>query len=409
MVSRRLQRRATSDVAGLLMQNSKPIYMDHAATTPADPRVVEAIMPYFAEKYANPATLYTAGRKNDETVEAARATIAAFINASPEEIYFTSGGTESDNMAVRGVPCANRKKGRHIITSAIEHHAVLEPCEYLAKRDWDTTVLPVAPNGLVDVDALRNALRPDTVLISIMHANNEIGTIEPLKKIAQVARKNGVPLHTDAVQTIGKIPVDVEDLGVDLLSASAHKLYGPKGVGFLYVRKGTRMEPGALGGGQERGKRSGTLNVPGIVGMARAVELADESLQAAGRLTALAKRLYEGFEKSIPDMRLNTPFDISLPGFLNVVCEGVEGEAMLLRLDSAGIAVSSGSACTTGSLEPSHVLLAIGLPPEVAHGSLRFSMGRENTEAEIDYIIETLGGIVAGLRAMSPTYRPAKP
>ncbi len=380
------------------------IYMDHAATTPTDARVLEAMRPFFTERFTNPATLYGPGRENDKAVEAARASVAAWLGARPEEIYFTSGGTESDNWAVKGAALANEKKGRHLITSAIEHHAVLEPCEYLAKRGWELTVLPVSEKGTVDPGDVKKALRDETVLVSIMHANNETGTIEPIAEIAGIARDRGVLVHTDAVQTVGKIPVDVERLGVDMLSASGHKFYGPKGVGFLYIRKGTRIEALSQGGGQEGGRRSGTLNVPGIVGLARALELSQETISASERLSGLARRLWSGLAASIADMRLNTDFENTLPGFLNFVVEGVEGEAMLLRLDAKGICVSSGSACTTGSLEPSHVLLALGLPPEVAHGSLRFTLGRENTDEEIDRVLEVLPGIIATLREMSPTY-----
>jgi len=385
--------------------NGELIYMDHAATTPTDPRVVEAMSPYLTERFENPATLYTPGRENDKAVEAARESVARILNCAAEEIYFTSGGTESDNWAIKGVAAANAKKGRHIVTTAIEHHAVLDTCEYLGKHGWEITVLPVSGKGMVDPADVEKALRDDTVLVSVMHANNELGTIEPIKEISALTRERGVTFHTDAVQTVGKVPVDVEDLGVDALSASGHKFYGPKGTGFLYVRKGTRIDALNHGGGQERGKRSGTLNVPGIIGLAKALELSRENIDAGEKLTAMAKRLWGALAEALDDLRLNTDFDNSLPGFLNFVADGVEGEAMLLRLDAAGICVSSGSACTTGSLEPSHVLLAVGLPPEVAHGSLRFTMGRENTDSQIDRIIEVLPGIIKTLRSMSPTYR----
>jgi cysteine desulfurase len=361
--------------------------------------------PYMAEWFTNPATLYTPGRENEQRIEAARATVAAAIGAEPEEIYFTSGGTESDNWAVKGAAWANEQKGRHIITSAVEHHAVLEPCEYLAKHGWELTVLPVDSKGIVDPGDVKKALRDDTVLVTIMHANNEVGAIEPIAEIAKIAHEKGAIVHTDAVQTIGKISVDMDSLGIDILSASAHKLYGPKGMGFAYIRKGTRVEPLSHGGGQERGKRSGTLNVPGIIGLAKAVELGAESIEAAPRLSKMARDIWEGCSRVIPDLTLNTDLDRCLPGFLNFVAEGVEGEAMLLRLDAHGVCVSSGSACTTGSLEPSHVLLALGLPPEVAHGSLRFTLGRENTAEEVRKVIEVLPGIIKTLRDMSPTYK----
>lgn len=382
------------------------IYMDHAATTPTDPRVLEAMSPYFCERFANPATLYTSGRENDQVIESVRSSIAATINASPEEIYFTSGGTESDNWAVKGAAWANEAGGRHIVTSAIEHHAVLESCEYLEKRGWDLTVLPVSSTGAVDVEDVGKALRKDTVLISIMHANNEVGTIEPVAEIARLARANGTIFHTDAVQTVGKIPVDVEELGVDMLSASSHKFYGPKGVGFLYMRKGTRADSLIHGGGQERRRRSGTLNVTGIVGMGKALELSTESVEAADRLSAMAKRIWDQLNAHVPDLMLNTDPANCLPGFLNFVVKGVEGEAMLLRLDALGICASSGSACTTGSLEPSHVLLALGLPAEVAHGSLRFTLGKENTDEDVEALVTALPGVISTLRQMSPTYRP---
>lgn len=387
------------------METARIIYMDHAATTPADKRVVEAMLPYFSESFGNPATLYQIGMEADRAVEAARLTIAKAINAAPEEIYFTSGGTESDNWAIIGTAYASEKKGRHIVTSAIEHHAVLETVEFMKKIGWEVTVLPVDKKGFVDPDDLAKAIRPDTILVSIMHANNEIGTIEPIKELAKIARDKGVPFHSDAVQTIGKIPVDVKALGVDMLSASGHKFYGPKGVGFMYIRKGTRLMPYNHGGAQERNKRAGTHNVPGIVGMAKAIELASESFADAPRLAKLAETLWEGLSKDIPDIRRNSPAENVLPGFLNVVIEGVEGEAMLLRLDAKGVCVSSGSACTTGSLEPSHVLLAIGLPAEVAHGSVRFTLGRENTEEDVKHVISEFPGIVGILRQMSPTYR----
>jgi len=381
------------------------IYMDHAATTPTDKRVVDAMLPYFSENFGNPATLYHIGMEADRATEAARVTVASAINAAPEEIFFTSGGTESDNWAIKGAAYALEKKGRHIVASAIEHHAVLETVEFMKKVGWDTTVVPVSKEGYVDPDAVAKALRSDTVVVSIMHANNEIGSIQPIMEIAKIAREKGVLFHTDAVQTVGKVPVDVKALGVDMLSASAHKFYGPKGVGFMYLRKGTRTTPFMHGGGQERNKRAGTHNVPGIIGMAKALELAPESFKDAQRLHDLAEMLWEGLSKAIPDIRRNSPSHDVLPGFLNIVIEGVEGEAMLLRLDSKGVGVSSGSACTTGSLEPSHVLLAIGLPAEVAHGSIRFTLGRENTEEHVKHVIGEFPGIVQILRQMSPTYR----
>jgi len=381
------------------------IYFDHAATTPTEARVVEAMEPFFTERFANASTLYRMGRESERAIDEARETVARRINASGDEIYFTSGGTESDNWAIKGAALALEDRGRHIITSAVEHHAVLEACDWLENRGWEVTVLPVSADGLVEAAAVEEAIRDETVLVTIMHANNEIGTIEPLEEIARITRSRDVLFHTDAVQTVGKVPVDVEELGVDLLSAAAHKFYGPKGAGFLYVRKGARIEPLLHGGGHERGRRSGTHNVPGIVGLAKALELSDEAFEANERLDRLARKLWEGISSRAGDLRCNTPFERSLPGYLNFVADGVEGEAMLLRLDAKGVCVSSGSACATGSLDPSHVLLAIGLPPEVAHGSLRFTLGRENTEDEVDFVVEELPAIIATLREMSPTYK----
>ena len=387
------------------MDKPGTIYLDHAATTPTDSRVVEAMLPYFTGKFGNPATLYALGMEADTAIEKARIDVAKAINAAPEEIYFTSGGTESDNWAVKGAAFEREKRGKHIITSKIEHHAVLEACEFLSKKGWELTVLPVDAQGRVNPDDLAKAIRPETAVVSIMHANNEIGTVEPIRELAKIARDKSVLFHTDAVQTVGKIAMDVKDLGVDMLSASAHKFYGPKGAGFLYIRKGTRIMPFMHGGSQERNRRAGTHNTPGIVGTGRAMELAEESIADAARLTRLAEMLWEGLAAKMPDVRRNSPDKGVLPGLLNIVVEGVEGEAMLLRLDAKGVCVSSGSACTTGSLEPSHVLLAIGLPAEVAHGSVRFTLGRENTEEDVNYVIREFPGIVQILRQMSPTYR----
>jgi len=380
------------------------IYMDHAATTATDPRVVEAMVPYFAERYGNPSSMYSVGVIAAEAVENARKLAADFIGAKANEIYFTSGGTESDNWAIKGVAYANMKKGRHLITSAIEHHAVLEPCEFLAEHGFEVTFVPVDSEGLVDPDDVRKAIRPDTTLISIMHANNEIGTIEPIAEIGCIAREAGVIFHTDAVQTVGKIPVNVDELNVDLLSASAHKFYGPKGVGFLYRRGATRISPFMHGGGQERKKRASTHNVPGIVGLGKAVEIAAaEMAETAEKLDTLTARLRAGLEERISDVRFNGASK-RVPGIVHICVEGVEGEAMMLCLDMNRICVSTGSACTTETLEPSHVLLAIGIPAERAHGSVRFSLGAENTVEQVDYVLEEFPSIVSRLRAMSPTY-----
>jgi len=381
------------------------IYMDCAATTRTDPAVVEAMMPYFTDIYGNPSTMYSVGSIAMDAIEAARKRMAGVIGAEPEEIYFTSGGTESDNWAVKGVAYANMKKGLHLIASAIEHHAVLEPCKFLAKHGFEVTFLPVDSHGLVDPDDVRKAIRPDTTLISVMHANNEIGTIEPVADIADVAREAGVYFHTDAVQTVGKLPVNVGELKVDLLSVSAHKFYGPKGVGLLYVRKGTRISPLLHGGGQEGKKRASTQNAAGIVGLAKAAQMATQEMDTtAARLRELQNRLWEGL-RQIPDIRLNGHPTNRVPGNVNICVEGVEGEAMLLCLDTNRICVSSGSACTTANLEPSHVLLAIGIPVEVAHGSVRFSMGKHNTADQVDIVLREFPAIVRRLRLMSPTYR----
>jgi len=382
------------------------VYLDHAATTPTDPRVVEAMRPYFTEVYGNPSTMYALGAMADKAIEEARERIAAFIGAKPEEIYFTSSGTESDNWAIKGIAYANVKKGRHIITSRIEHHAVLEACLFMREQGFEVTQIPVDGEGLVDPDAVRKAIRPDTILISIMHGNNEIGTVEPIAQIGRIAEETDVVFHTDAVQTVGKIPVKVEQLKVDILSASAHKFYGPKGVGFQYIRKGTRISPFIHGGGQERGKRASTHNVPGIVGMGKAVELADAEMEsAAAKLRGLADRLYKGIRERVEGIRLNGHPTLRVPGNVNICVDSVEGESMILCLDMNRVCVSSGSACTTGSLEPSHVLLALGLPAEVAHGSLRFTMGKHNTEAEIDYVLQEFPPIVQRLRSMNPLYK----
>jgi cysteine desulfurase len=383
--------------------------MDHAATTPMDERVCRAMQPYCRRYFGNPATMYSVGRKSNEAIEEARSTVAEFLGAKPEEVYFTSGGTESDNWAIKGVAYANEKKGRHLITSQIEHHAVLEPCQVMEKRGWEVTYLPVDQYGLVDPDDVHSAIRDDTVLVSVMHANNEIGTIEPIAEIGRVTRERGLPFHVDAVQTVGKMRVNVDELNVDLLSLSAHKFYGPKGVGALYVRKGVRIEPFMHGGGQERGKRASTHNVPGIVGLGTAVEIAAAEMAEEGaKLRRLGWLLWEGLRERIPDTRFNGHPERRLPGNVNVCVDGAEGEAMLLCLDNNRVCCSSGSACTTGSLEPSHVLLAIGVPAEIAHGSLRFTLGKSSTNEHVAHVLEVLPDIVARLREMSPLYHRRK-
>jgi cysteine desulfurase len=382
----------------------KNIYLDYAATTPAHPEVVEAMLPYFSEGFGNPSSLYTIGRSARSAIEDARERIAAFIGAEPREIVFTSGGTESDNFAIRGTVAANEKKGNHIITSRVEHHAVLEPCHYLEKHaGYNVTYMNVDEYGAVEPDKLAAAITDKTVLVSIMHANNEVGTISPIEEISKITREKGVHLHTDAVQTIGHIPVSVNDLGVDLLSSSAHKFYGPKGVGFIYIRRGTRMTSYMMGGSQENNRRAGTHNVAGIVGMGKAIELAEKNMQKeAEHLTVLRDYLIKGLKENIEDVRLNGHPTKRLPNNINVCIVGAEGEAILLSLDMEGISSSSGSACTSGTLEPSHVLLGMGVPAEIAHSSLRFTMGRLTTKEDIDYVLSLMPSIASRLRAMSP-------
>lgn len=386
------------------------IYLDHAATTPVDPRVVEVMLPYWTEQYGNPSSIYSLGRAAARALEDARETVAGILHCEPREVIFTSCGTESDNLAIRGVAFARRAagKGNHIITSSIEHHAVSHTVEQLAKHfGFEATFLPVDRYGVVDPDEVRRAIRKDTVLISIMYANNEIGTIEPVAEIGAIAREHGIPFHTDAVQAGGALSLDVNALNVDLLSLSAHKFYGPKGVGVLYARRGVSFWPMQTGGGQERSRRAGTENVPYIVGLATALRLAYEELEEHNaRLTRLRDRLIQGVLQSIPDSQLTGHPTNRLPNSASFVFRGIEGESILLNLDMEGICASSGSACTSASLEPSHVLLALGLPHEVAHGSLRLTLGRSNTEEHVDRVLEVLPGIVQKLRAMSPLYAP---
>ena len=378
-------------------------YLDYNATSPCDPRVVEAMAPWFAEKYGNPSSLYAIARESRKAVAQAREAAAALIGAKPEEVFFTGCGSEADNWAIKGTAVALKGKGNHIITTAIEHHAVLSTCEFLGKNGWEVTELPVDSNGLVDPAALDAAIRPETILVSVMWANNEIGTIEPVAELAAVCGRRGVRFHTDAVQAAGKLPVNVKETGVDLLALSAHKFYGPKGVGLLYVRKGTKLAPLIHGGHQENGRRAGTENTAGIVGLGKAAELAlAEMADEAGREQALRDRLEAGLRERIPEIIVNGHPEKRLPNTLNICVRYVEGEAMLLHLDGEGICASSGSACTSGSLDPSHVLLAIGLPHEVAHGSLRFSFGRWSTDADVDRCLAVLPPIIEKLRKMSP-------
>jgi cysteine desulfurase len=379
------------------------IYLDYNATTPCDPRVVEAMLPFFREHFGNPSSLHRFGQEARQAVEKARSVIARSIGARDEEIVFTSGGTESNNLAIRGVAQALRKKGNHLVTSSIEHHAVLNVFRALEKEGFAVTYLPVDREGLVHPEDLKKALRPETILVSIMHANNETGVIEPIEELSRIVREHGAVFHTDAVQTVGKVPIQVDDLGVDLLSASAHKFYGPKGVGFLYIRKGTRLVPQILGGHHERGRRAGTENVPGIVGMAKALEIAqDEMHEEARRVGTLRDRLEEELQARIPDIVIVSHRAPRLYNTSLVLVEYVEGESLLLNLDFEGICVSSGSACTSSSLEPSHVLLACGYPHALAHGSIRFSLGKWTTEEEISRVVTVFPGIVEKLRAISP-------
>lgn len=380
----------------------RSIYLDHAATTPMRQEAYEAMIPYLTEKFGNPSSIHAFGRAARKDVDGARERVAKALNAAPQEIFFTSGGTEADNMAILGTAAQLRDKGKHIITSAVEHHAVLHTCEALATQGYRLTMLPVDKYGMVSPSQLAKAITDETILVSIMHANNEVGTIQPIRELAAIAHERGALFHTDAVQSLGNIPVDVADLQVDLLSASAHKLYGPKGVGLLYVRKGTKLGNIAYGGAQERNLRPGTENVAGMMGFARALELAAaEQPETYEHLAALRDKLIKGLT-SLPAVSLNGHPQQRLPGNVNVSIERVEGESLILSLDMAGIAVSSGSACTSGSLEPSHVLMAMGLSHQKAHGSLRFTLGKSTSAADIDYVLEVIPGIIQRLRQMSP-------
>jgi cysteine desulfurase len=382
----------------------EPIYLDHSATTPVRDEVLQAMLPFYGPRFGNPSSIHKLGREVRQSIEASREKVAAVLSCDPSEVVFTGSGTESDNQAIKGAVFANRDRGDHIITTKIEHHAVLHTFEYLQKHfNIRTTFLGVDRFGLVDPEELRRVIGEKTILVSVMQANNEVGTIQPLPELADICRENRVLFHSDAVQAFGKLETDVKKLGVDMLSVSAHKVYGPKGVGALYVKKGTRLHPLVHGGGHERNRRAGTENAAGIAGLGAAAELAaGERLAQRDRLTALRERLWQGIERNIPHVRRNGHPERSLPGTLNVSFEYIEGEGILLSLDMKGIAASSGSACTSGSLEPSHVLAAMGVPTEIAQGSLRFSLGRDNTEEQMDYTVEVLSRAVARLREMSP-------
>ena len=380
-------------------------YLDNAATTKVRPEVVEAMLPYFTEIYGNASAVYDFGQKCKQAIEDARETIAASIGTKAANIYFTAGGSESDNWALKGVAEAYGDKGKHIITTKIEHHAILHTCAYLEQHGYEVTYLDVDADGLVSPEALRQAIRPDTILISVMFANNEIGTIEPIAELGQIAHEHGILFHTDAVQAYTQVPIDVEKMHVDLLSASGHKLNGPKGIGFLYIRQGLKLKSFIHGGAQERKRRAGTENVPGIVGLGKAVEIAMETMEErTAKESELRDYLIARIEEEIPFAKLNGHREKRLPNNVNFCFRFIEGESMLIMLDMAGICGSSGSACTSGSLDPSHVLLAIGLPHEIAHGSLRLTLGDENTKEQVDYVVDHLKEIVAKLRAMSPLY-----
>ena len=383
----------------------KIIYLDHAATTKCAPEAVQAMLPYFTEYYGNASTIYQLGAQSKKAIQNTRSKIAESLHADPSEIYFTAGGSESDNWALVATAEAYASKGKHIITSKIEHHAILHTCEYLEKRGFQITYVDVDANGIVKLDELEKAIRPDTILISIMFANNEIGTIQPIEEIGRIAKEKGILFHTDAVQAYGHVPIDVEALHIDMLSASGHKLNGPKGIGFLYIRKGVKIRSFVHGGAQERGRRAGTENVPGIVGLGVAIEKAFSGMEERiQKETKMRDYLIERIEKEIPYCRLNGDRVKRLPGNVNLSFEFIEGESLLIMLDMKKICASSGSACTSGSLDPSHVLLAIGLPHEIAHGSLRLTLDHENTIEEMDYVVDAVREIVEKLRAMSPLY-----
>ena len=384
----------------------KTTYMDYSATTYVKPEVLDAMMPFFTEKFGNPSSFYGISRETKMAIDNARAQVAKAINCDPNEVYFTGGGSEADNWAIKGIATAHMKKGNHIITTKIEHHAVLHTCEFLEKFGFEVTYLDVNEEGFVDLKQLEEAITDKTILVSIMFANNEIGTIQPIKEIGALCREKKVLFHTDAVQAVGSVPVDVKEMNIDLLSLAGHKLYGPKGIGALYIRRGIRIDNLIHGGGQERGRRAGTENIPGVVGLGKAIELATENIEEnRARLTVLRDKLIDGILERIQYARLNGPRgDKRLPGNSNISFEFIEGESILLSLDFEGICASSGSACTSGSLDPSHVLLAIGLPHEKAHGSLRTTLGAASTEEDVEKLLNELPPIIERLRNMSPLW-----
>lgn len=387
----------------------RKVYLDHSATTPVHPEVLEAMLPYYKEKFGNPSSIHEYGRVAKTALEEAREKVAKLFNCSPYEIYFTSGGTESDNLAIKGVAFANKKKGKHIITSSVEHHAVLESCKFLKKEGYEITYLPVDQWGLVDPDDLRKNIKDDTILVSIMHVNNETGTIQPIEELVRIAKEKGVYFHTDAVQSAGKIPIDVQELPIDLASISGHKIYGPKGVGAIYIRKGTRIIPLSHGGHHERSRRAGTENIPGIVGLGEAVEMVLKDMDKHNKhLKNLTETFFKKLKETVKDIQLNGHPEKRIPSILNISFKGVEGESIILSLDMKGVAVASGSACTSGSLEPSHVLSAMRIEPAVAQSSIRFSFGRENAIDDVDYVTGVLPEIIERLRSMSPIYAQSK-
>lgn len=383
----------------------KNVYMDYSATTYVKPEVLEEMLPYFTEKFGNPSSFYGISRETKRAIDKAREQVAKALNCLPEEVYFTGGGSEADNWAIKGIASAHKNKGNHIITTKIEHHAVLHACQYLEKNGFEVTYLDVDDEGLVRLEDLQNAITDKTILVTIMFANNEIGTIEPIKEIGEICREKKIYFHTDAVQAVGNIPVDVKEMNIDMLSLAGHKIYGPKGIGVLYIKKGIKIDNLIHGGAQERNRRAGTENIASIVGLGKALELATTNLEEhMERLTALREKLIDGLLQ-IPYTKLNGPRgDKRLPGNVNVCFRFIEGESILLSLDFKGVCASSGSACTSGSLDPSHVLLAIGLPHEIAHGSLRLSMGDGSTEEDVDYVLEVVPPIIERLRNMSPLW-----
>lgn len=389
----------------IMSENKKTIYLDNAATTRTSPEVVKEMLPFFSEYYGNPSSIYEFSNGPKKAVAQARKDIADTLGAKPQEIYFTAGGSESDNWAIKAAAEAYQQKGRHIITSKIEHHAVLHTCQYLESRGFSVTYLDVDEQGVVKLEELKKAIRPDTILITIMFANNEIGTIQPIKEIAEIAREHAILFHTDAVQAYGHIPIDVDQYGIDMMSASGHKINGPKGIGFLYIRTGVKIRSFVHGGAQERKRRAGTENVPGIVGLGKAARLAAETLkERMEKETKLRDYLMDRVMAEVPYTRVNGHRQKRLPNNCNFAFQFIEGESLLIMLDMAGICGSSGSACTSGSLDPSHVLLAIGLPHEIAHGSLRLTLSEENTKEEMDYVVGEIKRIVERLRGMSPLY-----